>query len=441
VIFQIEISISFQPKPSYSCAGPPCETVRAIEMPARVASQILRGRQGTRMSQVSRYHPVLVALHWLLALLVPTALVLGIFVMARIPNSDPMKAEALRGHMAGGILILTLMLLRLAIRFGTDRPASALTGSALLDGLAWVSHRLLYIGVIAMAAVGLSLAAEAGILGILFGERPHLPPDFWDYKLRVAHYLISRLLIALIALHVAGALYHTLLRRDGLLGRMWFGKQVIQRNELQPCQSAAGHYEATMQEKTVVITGASSGIGLATARELARQGALVVMVCRDAERAETARKEVAAVATGREPAVFLADLLAQREIRNVAAAINESYPRIDVLINNAGAVFARRELTVDGIEKTFAINHLAPFLLTSLLLDNIRAADAGRIITVTSGTYSSSLDFDNLQSEKGHRFLPAYFRTKLENILFTYELSRRLAGTGVTANCPFSGSD
>jgi cytochrome b561 len=126
---------------------------------------------------------------------------------------------------------LTLMLLRLVFRFATERPATAPTGNRLLDGVAWASHRLLYIGVIAMAVVGLSLANEAGILGILAGERPRLPPDFWDYKLRVVHYLISRLLLALIALHVAGALYHTLLRKDGLMRRMWFGKRADQGNE------------------------------------------------------------------------------------------------------------------------------------------------------------------------------------------------------------------
>jgi len=194
-----------------------------------------------------------------------------------------------------------------------------------------------------------------------------------------------------------------------------------------------------MKDKIVVITGASSGIGLATARELARQGAVIVMVCRDTERAEAARRDVAAAATGQQPTVFLADLLSQREIRGLAEAIKKTYAQIDVLINNAGAVFARREVTVDGIEKTFAVNHLAPFLLTSLLLDRVRAAPGGRIVTVTSGTYPAALDFDNLQSEKSHQFLAAYFRSKLENILFTFELSRRLVGTGVTANCLFPG--
>ena len=183
------------------------------------------------MSQVSRYHPMLVVLHWILALLIPIALALGTFVMAKIPNSDPMKVDALRGHMAGGTLILTLMLSRLLIRFGTNRPAAAATGSAVFDKLAWTSHRLLYVAVISMAAIGLLMANETGILGILIGQRPELPADFWVYKLRTAHYLISRLLWVLIALHVAGAFYHTLIRRDGLLRRMWFGMRDIRGNE------------------------------------------------------------------------------------------------------------------------------------------------------------------------------------------------------------------
>lgn len=190
-----------------------------------------------------------------------------------------------------------------------------------------------------------------------------------------------------------------------------------------------------MKDKVVVITGASSGIGLATARELARQGSEVVMICRDAKRAEAARKDVAAVASGPQPRVLLADLSAQGEVRKLADAINRSCTQIDVLINNAGALFSRRQLTVDGIEMTFAVNHLAPFLLTNLLLDKICAAPAGRIVTVGSESYSSTLDFDNLQSEKKHHFITAYFRSKLENILFTFELGRRLAETRVTANC------
>jgi cytochrome b561 len=176
------------------------------------------------VSQVSRYHPLLVVLHWLLAILVPVALILGVLVMAKIPNDSPLKIDALRSHMAGGILIATLMLLRLLVRLGTDRPASASTGSALLDKLAWASHRALYIAVFGLAAAGLLLATESGILGVLIGNPAEIPADFWVYQSRAAHYLISRVLLVLIALHIAGALYHALFRKDGLLGRMWFAK-------------------------------------------------------------------------------------------------------------------------------------------------------------------------------------------------------------------------
>jgi NAD(P)-dependent dehydrogenase (short-subunit alcohol dehydrogenase family) len=190
-----------------------------------------------------------------------------------------------------------------------------------------------------------------------------------------------------------------------------------------------------MDRKVVLITGANSGVGFVTARRLAELGASVVMVCRDPGRGNAARNDIAKVATGPAPTLLLANLSSQAEIHALAHEVRSRFPRIDVLINNAGAIFARRELTVDGIEKTFAVNHLAPFLLTNLLLDLVRAAPAGRIVTVGSETYSSTLDFDNLQSEKRHNFMGAYLRSKLENILFTYELVCRLEGTGVTANC------
>ena len=190
------------------------------------------------MSRRSRYHPVLVALHWLLAILVPAALVLGAWVMAKIPNDSPMKIEALRSHMAGGLLILALMLVRLLVRLRSDQPAPASAGNALLDKLAWASHRALYIAVIGMAAVGLLLAVESGVLGILIGKPAPIPADFWVYNLRAAHYLLSRFLLALIALHIAGALYHTLFRKDGLLRRMWFGARVIGEKQAGASQAA-----------------------------------------------------------------------------------------------------------------------------------------------------------------------------------------------------------
>jgi cytochrome b561 len=177
------------------------------------------------MPQPSRYHPALVALHWVLALLIIAALALGAAVMAKIPNSDPMKVEALRSHMAGGLLILTLMLARLAVRVMTRHPATAATGSPMLDRLAWASHRLFYGAVVGMAGSGIVMALQTGLPSIVLGDGGALPADFWAFPVRSVHYLVSRLLMGLIALHVAGALYHTLILRDGLLKRMVFGRR------------------------------------------------------------------------------------------------------------------------------------------------------------------------------------------------------------------------
>jgi cytochrome b561 len=178
------------------------------------------------MPEVSRYHPLLVGLHWLLALLIVAALALGALVMAKIPNSDPMKVEALRSHMAGGALILVLMLVRLLLRVRTAHPARASAGHPLLDNIAWASHRLFYVLVIAMAASGLTMALQANLPAIVYGGHGGLPPDFWIYNARYLHYGFSRLLMALIALHVGGALYHALILKDGLLRRMFFGRRV-----------------------------------------------------------------------------------------------------------------------------------------------------------------------------------------------------------------------
>jgi cytochrome b561 len=177
------------------------------------------------MSAVSRYHPLLVVLHWLMAALVIAALALGALVMARIPNTDPMKLEALRSHMIGGSAILLLMLLRLLVRTRTARPAEPSTGNRTLDRVAWLSHRLLYVLVIAQATSGALLALQAHLPAIVFGGQGTLPADLWVYSLRPVHYAISRLLMALIALHIAGAAYHALVLRDGLLRRMWFGRR------------------------------------------------------------------------------------------------------------------------------------------------------------------------------------------------------------------------
>src|SRR5215510_12244818 len=168
-----------------------------------------RGRTGSRLSledrsmpQILRYHPLLVTLHWLLAVLTIAALALGALVMAKIPNTDPMKLEALRSHMTGGSIILLLMLVRLLVRMRTTHPTAASTGNPALDRLAWASHRLFYPAVIGMAASGLIMALQTGLLAIVFTGDGVLPADFWDFPVRTVHYLFSRLLMALIALHV-----------------------------------------------------------------------------------------------------------------------------------------------------------------------------------------------------------------------------------------------
>jgi NAD(P)-dependent dehydrogenase (short-subunit alcohol dehydrogenase family) len=194
-----------------------------------------------------------------------------------------------------------------------------------------------------------------------------------------------------------------------------------------------------MKNKIVVLTGANSGVGFAAAHELARRGGLIAMVCRDQTRGTEARRRLAEAATGRAPALLIADLSSQAAIRHLAEEINDRYDHIDVLINNAGGVFDRRELTVDGIEKTLATNHLAPFLLTHLLLPLVIAAPGGRIVAVGSEIYSRKLEFENLQGEQKYGFLDAYKRSKLGNVLFTGELARRLQGSGVTANAVSPG--
>jgi NAD(P)-dependent dehydrogenase (short-subunit alcohol dehydrogenase family) len=193
--------------------------------------------------------------------------------------------------------------------------------------------------------------------------------------------------------------------------------------------------DQSMREKIVLVTGANSGVGFAAAKALAELGAAVIMVCRDETRGAAAAREVAKVARGPEPVLMMADLSSQRAVRSLASEVRARFARLDALVNNAGAIFSRRELTSDGIEKTFAVNHLAPFLLTNLLLELVRSTPGARIVTVASEVHPGKLEFDNLQGERHYNFLGAYARSKLGNILFTYELARRLEGTGVTSNC------
>jgi len=193
----------------------------------------------------------------------------------------------------------------------------------------------------------------------------------------------------------------------------------------------------SMDGKTCVITGASSGIGMAAAVALARLGATVVLVCRDRGRGEAALAEVRSAGT--RARLELADLSSQQQVRDLASRLS-GLDRIDVLINNAGLILGERQVTADGLEYTFALNHLAPFLLTNLLLGKLQASAPARVVTVSSAAHTRArLDLADLQLEHGYGKWRAYSNSKLANILFTRELARRLGGTGVTATCAHPG--
>jgi len=195
-----------------------------------------------------------------------------------------------------------------------------------------------------------------------------------------------------------------------------------------------------MGGKVCLITGATSGIGKATAMKLASMGASVVMVARDRGRGEAAMAEIKVGSANASVALMLADLSSQEDIRRLAHEFEEAYPRLDVLINNAGVIRSERITTADGLETTFAVNHLAYSLLTNLLLDMLKASAPSRIVNVSSGEQrNGTIDFDDLQGEKGYKGAKAYSQSKLATVLFTYELARRLEGTGVTANCLHPG--
>ena len=190
----------------------------------------------------------------------------------------------------------------------------------------------------------------------------------------------------------------------------------------------------SMRGRTVLVTGASGGIGRATAEGLSALGARVGIVGRDRGRVEKAAADIRG-STGGDVDVFVADISAQAEIRRLAAEVLAAYPRLDVLVNNVGGYWAHRHVTPDGLEHTFALNHLAPFLLTDLLLDRLRASAPARVVTVSSGAQSMGrIDFDDLQGAAHYDGQRAYNQSKLANVLFTYELARRLEGSGVTAN-------
>ncbi len=196
----------------------------------------------------------------------------------------------------------------------------------------------------------------------------------------------------------------------------------------------------SMQGKVCLVTGASSGLGFVTARGLARLGATVVIVCRNRQKGEAALAEIKTASGNDKVDLLLADLSSQQAIRQLADEFKRKYDRLDVLVNCAGGVVSKHNLTVDGYEQTFAVNHLGYFLLTSLLLDTLKASAPARIVSVASEAQSfGRINFDDLMGAKKYSAWAAYAQSKLANIMFTYELAKRLAGTGVTANALHPG--
>jgi NAD(P)-dependent dehydrogenase (short-subunit alcohol dehydrogenase family) len=194
----------------------------------------------------------------------------------------------------------------------------------------------------------------------------------------------------------------------------------------------------SMVGRTVLVTGGTSGIGRATAAGLAAMGARVLITGRDRGRTDEAAQEIRA--SGGIAEVYVADLSVQAEVRGLAREVLEREPRIDVLINNAGGYWNSRHVTADGLEHTFALNHLAPFLLTHLLLERLEERAVARVITVASNAQAMGrIDFDDLQGERAYSGARAYNQSKLANVLFTYELARRLRGLRITANAVHPG--
>jgi retinol dehydrogenase-14 len=195
-----------------------------------------------------------------------------------------------------------------------------------------------------------------------------------------------------------------------------------------------------MTGRVCLVTGATSGIGKATAAALASIGARVGVVARDPAKGEATLAELRASSNDDRVELFLADLSSQTQVRSLAEDVLGRYDRLQVLVNCAGGYWAHRHLTADGLELTFALNHLSYFLLTDLLLDLLIESAPSRIVNVASGAQSMGrIAFDDLQGERGYRGQAAYNQSKLANVLFTYELARRLEGTGVTANCVHPG--
>jgi NAD(P)-dependent dehydrogenase (short-subunit alcohol dehydrogenase family) len=199
-------------------------------------------------------------------------------------------------------------------------------------------------------------------------------------------------------------------------------------------ESSMADTTGLMAGKTVLVTGGTGGIGKATAAGLATVAARVGIVGRDLTRTRAAAADIAAASGNPAVDAFGADMSSQAEVRRLAREVLDAYPRLDVLVNNVGGFWATRRVTADGLEHTFAVNHLAGFLLTDLLLDRLKASAPARIVTVSSGAQANGkMNFEDLQGERGYSGQRAYNQSKLANVMFTYELARRLEGSGVTA--------
>ncbi len=195
-----------------------------------------------------------------------------------------------------------------------------------------------------------------------------------------------------------------------------------------------------MVGKICLVTGANSGIGYAISLGLAKMGATVVMVCRNKSRGGTALTKIKKKSDNNSISLLLADLSSQTAIRQLDTDFKKKFKKLDILINNAGVITQQRMVTEDGLEMQFALNHLCPFLLTDLLLDSLKKSDSARIINISSNAHRTvSINFEDLQSNQTYKSIEVYNRTKLCNVLFTYELARQLNGTHITANCLHPG--
>jgi NAD(P)-dependent dehydrogenase (short-subunit alcohol dehydrogenase family) len=198
--------------------------------------------------------------------------------------------------------------------------------------------------------------------------------------------------------------------------------------------------EINMQGKVCLVTGSSSGIGKVTARELARMGATVVMICRNRAKGEAVQAEIKEASGNAQVDLIVADLSSLADVSRAASEFKQKYSQLHVLINNAGGINGEHKVTPDGLEATFAINYLAPFLLTELLLDVLKASAPARIVNVSSTAHTSGkIDFADLQGAQRYSFMKAYGQSKLAQIYYTYELADQLEGTGVTVNALHPG--